>query len=127
MSTQENKDMIDLGSDPIDEDFDPFASDDELEAEIPAATSEAGPATPPATKQDESAAASTAANPMEAAIDKAEDKAAEKAQQGLLEKLPVFDYAGASEDIADIAKTFDELRIEKATDTITKQKPVQTR
>ena len=28
-----NKDMIDLGSDPTD-DFDPFASDDELDADV---------------------------------------------------------------------------------------------
>ena len=32
-----NKDMIDLGSDPTD-DFDPFASDDELDAEVVADT-----------------------------------------------------------------------------------------
>jgi hypothetical protein len=50
------------------------------------------------------------------AIDKAEDKAAEKVKAGLLEKLPVFEYAGASEEIEDVSKTFDELRIEKAGD-----------
>jgi len=53
---------------------------------------------------------------LESAISAAENKETEKAQQSLYEKPPVFEYAGASEDIEDSAQTFDELRIAKATD-----------
>jgi hypothetical protein len=46
----------------------------------------------------------------------AKEKEAEKPQQNLVEKLPVFEYAGATENIDDTSKTFDELRIEKSAD-----------
>jgi hypothetical protein len=32
MNNQENKDLLDLGSTPIDDDFDPFATDEETES-----------------------------------------------------------------------------------------------
>lgn len=55
-------------------------------------------------------------NPFETAIAKAEEKQAETAKSSLSDKLPVFSYAGATEDIVDTSKTFDALRIEKAED-----------
>ncbi len=75
MSTDNlNKDALDLGSAPVDEDFDPFASDDDFGFNEP-------------------------------------DK-----KPSAKDKMPVFEYAGATEGIDDTAKTFDELRIEKAVD-----------
>ena len=55
-------------------------------------------------------------NPIAAAIDTAETNEAVKARQGLSDKQPVFDYAGATENIDDASLTFDELRIAKAAD-----------
>ncbi|MDR0963393.1 MAG: hypothetical protein LBM60_02110 [Clostridium sp.] len=110
MTPQENSNVIDLGSDPMMDDFDPFASDDELEQDIPAEASKQ--------KQAKKSPSPTPApaNPMASAINAAETKEAEKAKQGLFEKPPVFEYAGATDEIEDTVKTFDELRIEKATD-----------
>ncbi|MCL2047387.1 MAG: hypothetical protein FWG87_01555 [Defluviitaleaceae bacterium] len=90
MSDENKNDAIDLGSEG--DDFDPFAKDDELTAD------------------DESD------NPFENAINAAKTKDMEKSRQSLYEKPPVFDYAGATEDIADSSQTFDELRISKAAD-----------
>jgi hypothetical protein len=45
-----------------------------------------------------------------------EIKEADKSQPSFVEKTPVFEYAGATENIDDTSKTFDELRIEKAAD-----------
>ena len=55
-------------------------------------------------------------NLFEAAIAKAEEKQATDTKAGLIEKLPVFAYANATEEIADPTKTFDWLRNEKAED-----------
>lgn len=90
--TKVNANAIDLGSDPID-DFDPFASDD-LDDDV---------------KNVQTTTSPVSVDALENAISTAET-------HGLLDKLPVFEYAGASEGIDDTVKTFDELRIEKATD-----------
>ena len=55
-------------------------------------------------------------NPLAAAAAKAEEKQAAVTAQSLFAKAPVFEYGGASEDISDTSKTFEELRIEKAAD-----------
>jgi len=114
---------IDLGSDPLDE-FDPFASDDELgddgAEDTTTDTHVQQPVKPqtqvaaPASKQSGTVADSD--NPLATAIDNAETKDAEKAKLSLKEKPPVFDFAGALEDIQDITQTFEELRIAKAAD-----------
>lgn len=57
-----------------------------------------------------------APNLFDAAIAKAETKQAESAKSGLVDKLPVFSYAKAEEEIADPSKTFDQLRNEKSED-----------
>ena len=111
MNTEENKaneNSIDLGSDPVVDIFDPFASEDDLGDDIVV------DATAP--QKSESKASPASADPLASAISAAETKEAETAQQSLVEKAPVFEYAGASENIDDTAKTFDELRIEKASD-----------
>jgi len=108
-----NKDLdIDLGSDP-EGDFDPFALDDDLEDDTPP---EPPAEKPKAEKPAQKQVAASSANPIEAAVNAAETKEAEKSQQSLMEKPPVFEYAGASEAIEDSSQTFDELRIEKAKD-----------
>lgn len=55
-------------------------------------------------------------NPFDAAIAQAEEKQAESTKSGLIDKLPVFSYAKAEEEIVDTSKTFDQLRNEKAED-----------
>ncbi len=55
-------------------------------------------------------------NPFEAEIDRVETKAAEETKTGLLNKAPVFEYAGASEEITDLSKTFEYIRKAKAED-----------
>ena len=55
-------------------------------------------------------------NPLAAAIDAAETKNTEKARQSIYAKPPVFEYAGATENIEDSSQTFDELRISKVVD-----------
>lgn len=57
-----------------------------------------------------------AASLFDEAIAKAEAKEAENTKSGLIDKLPIFTYAGAKEEIVDTSKTFDQLRIEKAED-----------
>ena len=115
MINEENKvnaDSIDLGSYPNEDDFNPFddASDLENDTKVDmSAQQQIKPATPPA-------ASAKTDNPLESAIDEVETKEAEAAQQSLTEKPPVFEYAGATEDITDTSKTFEELRIEKASD-----------
>lgn len=133
MSDIDKADDIDLGSDGSEE-FDPFASDDELADEVtnestletteepessPPESQEKPAAQTPApvgkkTKAEVTPPAST--NPLEAAISTAETKDLEKATQNIYEKLPVFEYAGATENIEDSAQTFEELRIAKAVD-----------
>ena len=130
MSDPKKETDIDLGSAPADE-FDPFADDleldddfaEEINLEAPAEETDeesTEPATPPPASKPTKTAAVAATkpndNPMEAIIDEAETKEAEKARQSIYEKLPVFDFAGALEDIEDSSQTFDELRIAKAAD-----------
>ena len=55
-------------------------------------------------------------DPFEAALAQANQKQAEKDKSSLIQKLPIFSYANAKEDIVDTSKTFDELRNEKAED-----------
>jgi len=128
MNEENNKNAVDVGSDPSVDDFDPFASEEDLDC----GTTMDGNSSDDATAQSESAkdeaeVAKTAkakdsseqgqsTNPLEAAIGAAEQKDVQKTQKGLVEKLPVFEYAGATEDIDDISKTFEELRIEKSDD-----------
>lgn len=57
-----------------------------------------------------------AASIFDEAIAKAENKEAENTKSGLIDKLPIFSYAGAKEEIVDTSKNFDQLRIEKAED-----------
>lgn len=90
MNNEENKDMFDLGSESVDNDFDPFASEDDLPTD------------------------NTATEP-EAPVNTSEIKDI-KAEQDLGEKPPVFEYAGVAENIDETSKTFDELRIEKSSD-----------
>ena len=115
MSNEEknvNANPVDLGSAPeTDDEFEGmFADESAFEADIMADIAEQKDTKPAAS------AAAAAGNPLENAIDAAETKEAETAQQSLTEKPPVFEYAGATEDIADTSKTFEELRIEKSAD-----------
>lgn len=50
------------------------------------------------------------------AIAKAEELQAESTKSSLTDKLPIFVYGGAKEEIVDTSKTFDALRVEKAED-----------
>jgi len=130
---------LNLGSTADGLDFDPFASTDESgsgtednaddndddgtgddvgdnidsndsPAETPATTEKSHKAP----RERETIQADT--NPLAAAFNDAETKTAEKTRQGLFGKAPVFDYAGAQEDIEDLLQTFEDLRIAKAAD-----------
>ena len=115
-----NKDeMLDIGS--VGEDYiDPFG-DDEFEQESrqyeEKKAAEAKPpkqekaAQKPATKQEKAVP-----NPLEAEIAAAEEKDAETARDGLFSKLPVFSYAGVTEEVEDTSITFEDLRIAKSED-----------
>ncbi len=50
------------------------------------------------------------------AIAKAEEKQAESTKSNLADKLPIFSYGSAKEEIVDTSKTFDAFRVEKAED-----------
>jgi len=132
MSNVNNDDHIDLGSEPG-EDFNPFPDDMDFEDDndtVDASADEpvqdtvepvAVVQTPaPVSKRAKAAAVSDEApesdNLLENAINDAETKDTEKAIQSIYEKLPVFVFAGATEDIEDSSQTFDELRIAKAVD-----------
>ena len=77
---------------------------------------------PNAEAKDETAESDVASDkseeqdPFEAALAQANQKQAEKDKSGLVQKLPIFSYANAKEEIVDTSKTFDELRNEKAED-----------
>jgi len=133
MSDTVNNETIDLGGAPG-EDFDPFADDADLDVDIASdATAETliqPPAVPEANENtdtkvletsDNNVAAELAEpvesdNPLTVAMDVAEAKDVDNARQSLYGKPPVFEYAGATENIEDSSLTFDELRIAKATD-----------
>ena len=117
MSNTSMNDNLDLGSEPT-EDFDPWADEDELDLETsydtgaveePAQEPAESTEQPPKVKEPAAAKATEAAQPQK-------PKDADKSQQSIYEKLPVFEFAGASEDISDSSLTFDELRIAKAAD-----------
>lgn len=55
-------------------------------------------------------------NPFETEIDRVETDKAEETKTGLLNKAPVFEFAGVSEEIDDLSKTFEDIRISKAED-----------
>ena len=55
-------------------------------------------------------------NPFETEIDRVETDKAEETKTGLLNKPPVFKYAGATEDITDLSQTFEAIRKAKAED-----------
>jgi len=127
MSDINNAAPIDLGSAPT-VDFYPWADEDELN--VASDTTDEEPAPPPAepkaqteaatpqkpTAADNSGSAAKSDNPLEDALNAAEAKDTEKATQNIYAKPPVFEFAGAKEDIADTSQTFDELRIAKAVD-----------
>lgn len=120
MDENNNKnDLLDLGSEPIEVDFDPFAEDEmaddsqvdissleETEPEVPEEDIAETPNPVDIQPDSEAKTVAPAATPKEA----------EKPQQDDTEKPPVFEYAGATETIEDTSKTFDELRIEKSSD-----------
>ena len=110
---------IDLGSDA--EEFDPFASEDELDEGADDTTVDTPAPQPIATKQAKTVATANnnsndSDNPVANDTDNVETKDTEKAKISLHEKPPIFDYAGATENIEDSSLTFEELRIAKATD-----------
>lgn len=83
-----------------------------------AAAPEPQPVVPsaPQTKTQSPAPAAEPANPISAAIDKQETQAAQTAAKSLFEKLPIFSYGSAKDEITDGAMTFEELRIAKSDD-----------
>jgi hypothetical protein len=130
MNEQNNltdKNLIDLGSEP-NEVFDPFGSDIDPDDKTSAATlapEEPRAETPvtqesvpqePVSQEPKTETPTLPDSPLNSAVSTAEAKEAERPQQNIAEKLPVFEYAGATENIEDTSKTFDELRIEKAAD-----------
>ena len=127
MSDINNHDPIDLGSDPVEDEFDPFAGEDELDdgaddttvdtpAQQPAKTTAQTPTPKQTTTTASGDDSNDSDNPLATAIGNAETKDAEKSRQSLQEKPPVFNYANATENIEDASQTFDELRIAKAAD-----------
>ena len=121
MDIQESNDMFDLGSAPIDENFDPFAAEEEPEGIANDALPMRQPEEDePASEQTvEKPAADTPANTTVAEnVPNAPKARTAKTEQdfALGEKPPVFVYAGATENISDTSMTFDELRIEKSGD-----------
>lgn len=97
----ENKDLFDLGSSTANEEFDPFAIEEETD-EIN---------TEEQTKEDNSTTKTEQTKPAAT-----EQTKPSKAEQSFEDKLPVYTYGGATEEISDTSKTFDELRIEKSAD-----------
>ena len=135
----ENNEMLDLGSEPVADDFDPFAFDEELdgmtvETEVPqsqkedtAQQKENGtdtavkteiPTVTDTEKYVNSPEETNVPETKEAAPKEAKSKGTKTvtAEQSYENKLPVFAYAGALEDISDVSMTFEELRIEKSVD-----------
>ena len=116
---------LNLGSAAADTGFDPFASPDNgsvYTADAATHEEESGGASNEestvenADEGENAEEAEDDPNPLAAALNDAEAKTAEKTQQGLFGKAPVFDYAGAQEDIEDLSQTFEDLRIAKAAD-----------
>jgi len=106
MSNDTNNETFDLGSEPAGEVFDPFAEDNE---ETPEENNEEITVenAVPVTEQPKTPA--TEKKPVTP-----ETKTTDT--ENFADKPPVFEYAGATENIDDSSKTFDELRIEKSAD-----------
>ena len=115
MDNLENKETFDLGSAPVDADFDPFAEEDEQDANGASETAQeqAEAASP---EQQAPAEAPGTEPPKSDTPANAPETKDPDAGLGLEDKPPVFEYAGATENIDDTSKTFDELRIEKSAD-----------
>ena len=96
MNKETKFDPFDLGSEPTGEDFDPFAPDNND-------TESKSNATRKSKVTDTAAKASATNSP-------------DNNEQNNTDKSPVFEYAGATEDIDDVSKTFEELRIVKSVD-----------
>jgi PRTRC genetic system protein A len=111
MSEYNNNDAIDLGSDPVVEEFDPFADDDTTVDDTTADNT-----TIDDTSTVTDAPPTDVPVPTTPPVPESEVKTEEKPQHDYAEKPPVFEYAGATESIEDASKTFDELRIEKSVD-----------
>lgn len=121
MDENNNKnDMFDLGSDPVEMDFDPFAeedvADDETQADASALQEPETKALDEETVEVPTLADTPTDSPAKTAEPKEQPKEIDKPQQDNTDKPPVFEYAGATETIDDTSKTFDELRIEKSSD-----------
>ena len=118
-------------------DWEPFADEDELAddgtktpvTQTPAPQPAKTEAQTPAPEENQSAAVTVEAlsdventavaesdNLPAATADTTKPKETGKAKPSFNEKLPVFDYSGALEDIEDGSQTFDELRMAKAAD-----------
>lgn len=78
----------------------------------PAAAPEKKPAAPKAAVKP----AVSPANPFEAAMRQVEEKITEDLAGELLQKTPVFQFGGVTEEIEDQEKTFEQLRKEKSDD-----------
>ena len=107
--------------------FDPFASDAPAEtvalAKIEKASEETESEPEIEDEKNENKGVSLAkpkvtpvVDPFDAAIFQTEEKNAEGTKAGLIEKLPVFEYAGVSEEISETTVTFEELRAKRAED-----------
>ena len=133
MNELNNNELIDLGSEPVGENFDPFEEEnilaDDASAGMKADTSAADTVNTAVVQESETEAQPSKkniveapdaiGNPVDAPLKDATSKADAKevkTEQTFDEKLPVFEYAGATENIDDTSKTFDELRIDKSTD-----------
>jgi len=115
MSDVNNHD-IDLGSDG--DEFDPFASEDELDDDATVDTPAPQPIAPKQTKKVETSSDDSGGSdsPVANSTDNVETKDTEKTKLSIYEKPPVFEHAGAVENIEDSSLTFEELRIAKAID-----------
>nr|WP_325204322.1 LPD11 domain-containing protein [uncultured Oscillibacter sp.] len=85
-------------------------------AQTAAAVTTLVPETTKALQPSSTLPANTEDNPISAAFAKQEEAAAQTAAKSLFEKVPVFSYGSAKEDITDPAQTFEELRIAKSDD-----------
>jgi hypothetical protein len=83
MESINNNDLLDLGSDPAGEDFDPFAADDDNDADV-VIEAESATENEPNTEQSKPV-------PIDATTQKTEVKEADST--GFTDKSPVFEYA----------------------------------
>lgn len=126
---------LNLGSQEM---IDPFGAPEETAADpFAQAPTEAAPTSPESVPEAKKAAPETEAvtpktepkpkakgskkedepvSPLAAAVEKAEEKQTAITAESLFSKAPVFEYAGAAEDIADTTMTFEQLRVAKASD-----------